>query len=494
MPYRYFLVLLIAAGSCFSQDKKLDSLFSVLNNLGRDTVRVKCLNKIADKLMRAGEYDTSIYYCNEAKKLAELLSYKSGLAKSVTTLGMSYCALGHNQEGINQLQVALKLWKEIDNKESIAPVYGNIGNAYFDMGNYPLAIKNLLESLKILEKLNNRFLVAATYNNIGNIYRVQENYEEAFKKYDSCLKIGEAIKNDVLLASSYQNIGLIYYNKKQYDKAIEYYNRASEIAGRSGDAARVQGAMTNIALVHEKRGEELLRAGKKKEAFKEFNMSMEGQLEVLKLVEETGNKINIAGNLMNIGNLCYFMNKKKEAEDYFLRGVKIAEEVGHRQWMLNGYGNLSELYFTGGNFEKSLKYLKMQVAVNDSLGNEENTKEMVRLEMNYAFEKKQAAVKLEQEKRDAVADADRRRQLAIIWSVTGILLLVSGFAFFAYRAFLQKRKDNIKIIKQKEIIEEKQQEILDSIHYAKRIQAALLTSEVYIQRQLDKLLGKGNRA
>ena len=38
--------------------------------------------------------------------------------------------------------------------------------------------------------------------------------------------------------------------------------------------------------------------------------------------------------------------------------------------------------------------------------------------------------------------------------------------------------------KQKELVEEKQKEILDSIRYAKRIQTALLTSEKYIGRKL----------
>ena len=40
---------------------------------------------------------------------------------------------------------------------------------------------------------------------------------------------------------------------------------------------------------------------------------------------------------------------------------------------------------------------------------------------------------------------------------------------------------------QKHIIEEKQKEILDSIYYAKRIQTALITSEKYIERNLNEL-------
>ena len=42
----------------------------------------------------------------------------------------------------------------------------------------------------------------------------------------------------------------------------------------------------------------------------------------------------------------------------------------------------------------------------------------------------------------------------------------------------------------KELIEEKQKEIIDSIYYARRIQRALLTSEKYIERNLNKLIKK----
>ena len=38
-----------------------------------------------------------------------------------------------------------------------------------------------------------------------------------------------------------------------------------------------------------------------------------------------------------------------------------------------------------------------------------------------------------------------------------------------------------------EKLHEKNKEVMDSIYYAQRIQKALITSEVYIERQLNKL-------
>ena len=69
------------------------------------------------------------------------------------------------------------------------------------------------------------------------------------------------------------------------------------------------------------------------------------------------------------------------------------------------------------------------------------------------------------------------------------------FAIFIFRSYRQKQKANVIITRQKEevekakeLVDEKQKEILDSIHYAKRIQTALITSEKYIAKNLNRLI------
>jgi serine phosphatase RsbU (regulator of sigma subunit) len=64
------------------------------------------------------------------------------------------------------------------------------------------------------------------------------------------------------------------------------------------------------------------------------------------------------------------------------------------------------------------------------------------------------------------------------------------FLFITILFFIFFRRENLlfqkDILKQKEIIEEKQKEIIDSINYAKRIQFALLASEDLLQRNLPE--------
>ncbi len=71
--------------------------------------------------------------------------------------------------------------------------------------------------------------------------------------------------------------------------------------------------------------------------------------------------------------------------------------------------------------------------------------------------------------------------------VTGLIIII---AFIAIKLLRTNRKNN-KILKaQKEIIEEKNKDITDSIYYARRIQRSLLPPEKYIQKNIDRLKKK----
>ena len=67
-------------------------------------------------------------------------------------------------------------------------------------------------------------------------------------------------------------------------------------------------------------------------------------------------------------------------------------------------------------------------------------------------------------------------------------------AFVVYRGYTHKKKSNEIITAQKQevelqrdLIEEKQKEIIDSINYARRIQKSLLPTEKYIQKVFTRM-------
>ena len=77
-----------------------------------------------------------------------------------------------------------------------------------------------------------------------------------------------------------------------------------------------------------------------------------------------------------------------------------------------------------------------------------------------------------------------------IWFLVSIVVAIATIALIVFKTLKTTRTQKKFIEKQKEVVEEKQKEILDSIRYAKRIQDALLTSQTYIERNITRLRNK----
>ena len=221
---------------------------------------------------------------------------------------------------------------------------------------------------------------------------------------------------------------------------------------------------------------------------------MEYFIKSLKIFEEIDEKNGICFSINNIGTTYSLIKRYKEAEEYCLRSLKTGREMGFPENISNASWQLSKIYKLLGKYKESLEMFELYKTMSDSINNQETQKASVQKQMQYEFEKKESQTKSEQDKKDVIASEKLKQQkLQRNYFITGfgLVLILAGFIFRSYR---QKHEAN-KIItakkeeveKQKNVIEAKQKEILDSIHYAKRIQTALLPSEKYFERSLNKL-------
>ena len=129
----------------------------------------------------------------------------------------------------------------------------------------------------------------------------------------------------------------------------------------------------------------------------------------------------------------------------------------------------------------------LQILMRDSMKNEQGRKAVFKQQLKFEYEQKEAEAKAEQDKKDVMTEEESRRKNIIIWSAAGGLALLGVFLFILFNRFRIIRRQKTIIEKQKLTVDEKQKEILDSIHYAKRIQESLLPSEKYIERSLKRL-------
>jgi hypothetical protein len=139
-----------------------------------------------------------------------------------------------------------------------------------------------------------------------------------------------------------------------------------------------------------------------------------------------------------------------------------------------------------GDKVKAQSYFFKHDELSKLLYSEENSNSVSSMKTLFETEKKETENKLLQTQNDLSNKTIKQQQL-IVYFIIGGLLIVSSLAFFIFKGLKKQRQANRIISEQKILVEQKHKEITDSIHYAQRIQRALITSEKYIEKQLNRL-------
>ena len=143
-----------------------------------------------------------------------------------------------------------------------------------------------------------------------------------------------------------------------------------------------------------------------------------------------------------------------------------------------------KIYELKSDYKGAYEAFKKYKALNDSISSNEIKRKAFEKQVEYEYEMKQREMKLKQDLEVTKNEITKRTQRNVIVIVVLAFVVLLIFSFKLYLNFKQKKKDNDLITEQKKeveeqrnIIGEKQKEILDSIYYAKRIQQALLVQE-----------------
>ncbi|MBA3662847.1 MAG: tetratricopeptide repeat protein [Bacteroidetes bacterium] len=523
LPYKFYrtlilIVLFIPLSSLYSQKNKKDALFKALRTQTSDTGKVKALNDLAWEL-KTNNVDTAIIISSQALALAENLKWEKGIATSKRGLGVCNRLKGNYAEALNYLLSALETYTKIKDKSGISAILGNIGIVYKNQSDYPKALEYYFKALKMAEELKDKEEVARHLANIGLAFLNQGNFDKAREYSLKALKMYEAMGDNEGIERCYGGIGNVFAQEGslamekgnvslamegKFPKALEYYSKGLKMQEVLNNKSAIALYLSNTAIIYKSQALAEKNPVKKTEL---FNNALDNNFKALKLNEEIHNKIAIGNNFNNIG-VIYLESaersplgnsKLKKAEEYLLKGLAIHTKIGALNFIKIAEHHLSVLYSKMNKHQLAFEHIKKYINVRDSLFNTENRKKSMRAEMNFEFEKKEAIARLEHEKKEAVAKAkqekEKQQHKIILISVLACLGLMIGFAIILLRAYTQKKKSNhvitlqkLEVEKQKEMVEQKQKEILDSIHYAKRIQSALLTSETYINRNLQRQL------
>ncbi len=420
--------------SALAQQSITDSLQMLVKKDKEDTSKVNHLNMLGRKVMYSNP-DTTIILCNQALALAKKLEWKRGISNSLANIGYSYSLLGNYSKALECNFNALKIAEVLNDKNNLANCLGNIGLVYYHKGDYLKALDYYFKALKIAEEFGDKNAITRHLCNIGIVYYLQEDFPKALDYFHKSLKIAEEQGNKQYQANNIGNIGSIYLKQHNYPKALDYFFKDLKLQQDLGIKDGEAMALGNIGIVYSMQGD--------------YPKALDYQLQALKMREELGDKNGIAETLGNIGRGYTLTGKFKEAESYLKKAIALDNSIGNLNDSRQFEESLSVLYDTTAQmavrnrqfaiaaekYKLSLMHYKKAITLKDSLFSQEKNDEITRKEMNYEFDKKEAATKAEHDKQLAVADVEIKKQKLLKNFLTGGLALLLILSFFIYNNF-----------------------------------------------------------
>lgn len=429
--------LLLAAQSAAQRPRPVDSMLRLIPS-------AKTPGEQIELYALTGEYfykfspDSALYYTEKGIALAEktdslkmdslFFASQSALLNNAAYI---YHRKGKIYESIQLYEKALNRLLSRNDTAGTISLYLNLGTLYRDIREYDLA----LECLRKVQRYHDGDDHIAAGNCqivIGTIYRARGEPDKALNNYFTAIGEFDKEYNPIGTARAYDQIGEVWFSRKDYPQAIYFYEKALPIFEKEND-------FKGISDVHSHMARTYLRD-----------------------------------------------DNPAEAKKHALAAYDYALKTGYPQELADASSVLYQVYSREGNYKEALSMHEVYMKMSDSLDAEDAVKIAVQERIRSDFETRETLLKAEREKEKALNDEALKRQKLVSYVSLGGGILLLALLLLAVRSYRIKRRANLEISGQKQMIEVKNKEILDSINYARRIQKTLLAHEDFLRKNLPE--------
>lgn len=358
-----------------------------------------------------------------------------------------------------------------------------LGTLYHRLNYFDKALEYYIESAAVFEKLNNKDGIANCYNNIANAYAskgqltLDKNYyERAIEFHLKCIKTRRE-SDTSQLSNSYNNIAIVYMYQGQFDLALEYLNKAFKIFSAIPDGA---GGVDMVTL---NLGDVYLKRALQDRKPEDFDKAMSYFKDRLNAYKGSGANDRHVKVLSSIGQILCETGKCREAMKFLRRAMDMSLQIKNKGSIMETSFLLAEVLEKQGELAEAIQYMRVYNQTKDSLVNERNTSAMEQMQALYESNEKDKEIKSLSSENEIQSMKVNRQRTALFTLIGGLALLVI-VALLLFNRYNIKRKANVELARAYQKIEIKNNQITDSINYAKRIQTAILPPQEVIKTHL----------
>src|SRR3989339_600963 len=517
----------------------LDSAVLIIKNAHKfaekvNEIKTRCSTTyfLADAFAYQGDYKNSNLYLDTALSIAETNNLIKLKAEILNLFGINYSDQGMYEKSLDYYNQAKNISVQNHFKDMEAKANTNIGVTYYFLGDLNKAIEYYLKSLSILEELKDSANVSISLSNLSVFFQEKGQLDKSLEMLQKALvytpEYEQRNRSDV-----YNNMAVTYTKMKNIQEAVKYYNLTIEMKKHINDYKGMAMTYHNLADIYNKQND--------------YNKAETCALKAIELVSGKDVPAHEANFLRGLANVYFEKGKIKKALPYILKSNEIALKIDNKALVRDNYFLIADMYRGIGDYKKSTDFMFFFQALNDTLQKTEFAENIAEMEAKYQNEKKQKEIELLQaDKKNQELEIERRKlfqkALFIGLAMAVLLIIVVTISYFQKRKanrilkekneeisqqkeeittqrdeilakneILSQQKEEIEtqrdeillknemlqqqneeisaqrdeIEGQKHIIEEKNKEVMDSIHYALRIQRAILPHENLLKNSLS---------
>lgn len=408
----------------------------------------------------------------------------------------------------NKINQALQLSTDQIDSRAWAKSHEFAGKLETFQGDFESAIEQYLTILPFYEKnkdkeaeFNLSCYLAESYTNIGQFVVASAYLKRAEEQIQALKKklMPHQLEKFIYQFNFYQAELALF--EKDYSVAKSNYNKLLEYAITNKDLELESEVYYNYSIIYH--------------ALSDFNKSLSYGEKSLHIRNQLKAENRMIKSYFALSNTNYIINKLSEADSFAKKSLSMAQQLKFKLDVVKAYKLLGMIYEKKGEIGTSLFYYQNYEQLKESTINKEALQKINRLQQQY--ENEQAKRKLAMiEKEKQLSQINFREQA--VWINTMILsiigMVIAGVVIFSRNKI--KRKNNQLLenqisklnqqntliaqatnemnralkqtIEQKEILEETNRKIEDSLHYASLIQKALLPLPNSLQERFDQCL------
>ena len=413
--------------------------------------------------------DSAIFHFNQADSLYKEVAPKSDdRIRNISDLGSHYYQHGELKISTSTYDQALELCTEKTDYQVHSDVLLSSGWLLREQGQHARALEHYFKAIEIAKSENDEVLLARSYSVIAIVYAVKDEFSTALDYYHKALELRKKQGNHAAMASLYNNIGLLHADSDDYKKAIHYYEKALSINDSIGNYKGVAIQNENMGLVY-------------LDYFKDYQVAHD---KFSKSLSFWRSEDDIYGQAQTLVYHAMAFDKEqhfKQMVDSSSLALKLARDAGAQDVEVDALKYLARGYEGLGKSAKALTFYKEFIGLRDSLEKVNADAEIDRLELEMEYSAKQMqdslqiAVQYEKEQAGILLDVEQGKFWnRLLTFGLGGLGIIAGLVFYVG----QQRKKRIEAEKEiNSLLTQRNQEIIDSINYAKQIQSAILPSQ-----------------